>query len=295
MFTTGPDFRDMFAEITGFSYTEEQDIAGEYGVNGQGIGNDTEGTKPCYKVECPPFADYRLGIEGLCLTAGLLQSRGYPEVLARVIRGALVAHDHRVNGRMIAAMEAGSTAISMAANQVGTAAPILTAIELQVEHYRAVRRMSRNTTLEAVFPFWVHGAIRSDLSRRLGVELLSVSDSRINEWFRERGVNPQFVYNWQDIAATASTAFNAWPTSVKFLLYSAGTWIRGTSDIITIDTLYDSVLLGNNDFTALFTEEGVFTAKRGQDSRVITVPITADGATAAGVDIAHNGSLVPVV
>jgi hypothetical protein len=295
-FTRGPDFADLFANILGFSYTEANDIAGDYAVNGSGIGTGADGNKPCYKIQCPPFVEYRLGIEGLCLTAGLLQQRGYPEVIARTIRGALVAHDHRVNGRMIASMVAGSTAISMAANQVGTIAPILTAVELQVEHYRAVRRMARGTTLEAVFPYWVRGAIRSDLSRRLGIDPSSgidVTNAMIDQWFRDRGVNPQFVYNWQDIAATASTAFTAWPTSVQFLLYSAGTWLRGTSDIITIDTLYDSVLLGQNDYTALFTEEGVFTARRGQDSRVITVPITADGATAAGVDIAHNGSLVP--
>ena len=295
-FSTGPDFAQLFAAITGFSYTEAQDIAGKYGVDVNGIGNDTEGSKPCYRIECPDFDDYRLGIEGLCLIAGLLQQRGYPELIARTIRGALVAHDHRVNGRLIAQMVAGSTAVSLAANQVGTAAPVLTAIELQVEHYRAVRRMSRETTLEAVFPFWVRGAIRSDLSRRLGIDPSSgidVTNAMIDKWFRDRGVNPQFVYNWQDIAATPAASFNQWPNSVQFLLYSAGTWIRGTSDIITIDTLYDSVLLGQNDYTALFTEEGVGVWKRGQDSRVVTVPITADGATAAGVDIAHNGSLVP--
>lgn len=296
-FTRGPDFADIFADIVGFSYTEQNDIDGNYAVDANGIGTGAEGNKPCYKIECPPFVEYRLGIEGLCLSAGLLQQRGYPEVIARTIRGALVAHDHRVNGRMIAAMVAGSTAISMAANQVGTIAPILTAVELQVEHYRSVRRMSRGTTLEAVFPFWVRGAIRSDLSRRLGIDPntgIEVTDADIDRWFRSRGINPQYVYNWQDVSGTAATAFTQWPTSVQFLLYSAGTWVRGTSDIITIDTLYDSVLLGQNDYTALFTEEGVFTARRGQDSRVITVPITADGATAAGVDIAHNGSLVPV-
>jgi len=78
---------------------------------------------------------------------------------------------------------------------------------------------------------------------------------------------------------------------VSFLLYSAGTWIKGVSDIITLDTIYDSVLLGNNDFTALFSEEGWFVAKRGQDSRLITTSLTADGVTAIGQDIAHNGTL----
>src|SRR5690606_10077106 len=116
--------------------------------------------------------------------------------------------------------------------------------------------------------------------------LLSVPDSRIDAWFRERGINPQFVYNWQAVDATAATAFTAWPTTVSFLLYSAGTWFKGVSDIITLDTIYDSVLLGNNDYTALFSEEGWYVATRGQDSRLVTTSITASGATHIGVDIA---------
>lgn len=288
--TQGPDFATLFAEITGFHYTEAQDIAGEYGVDADGVGNDTAGSKPCYKVDCPDFSEERLALDGLCLTAGLLQQRGYPEVIARTIRGALVAHDHRIAGRKIAAIAAASTAVAMPADQVGAIAPLLTGMELQVEHYREAHRLTRSTTLEAVLPFWVHGAVRSDLSRRLGVDLLSVPNSRINAWFAERGVNPQFVYNWQGIAGAAASGFTSWPTSVQFLLYSAGTWVGGGSDVITLDTVHDSVMLGQNDYTALFTEEGWLVAQRGHDSRLVTVPICADGATAAGVNIDCDGS-----
>lgn len=296
-FSKGVDFADLFAAIQarelGFSFTEEDDIAGRYEWDGD---ENVVGPKPCYKVECPPFEEYRLDVDGLCLTAGLLQSRGYPEVLADTLRKTLIAHEHYLNGKMIAQMAAGSDAVTMPATQVGTTAPVLTAIELQVESYRYARRLARNATLEAVFPFWVRGAIRSDLSRRLGVDLIDVPDTRIDAWFRARGISPQFVYNWQAISGTAS-AVTSWPNTVSFLLYRAGTWIRGAADIITVDTLYDSVLLGNNDFTALFTEEGWFVAKRGQDSRLVTTSITADGAAHIGVDIAHNGTLVaaPVV
>lgn len=296
-FTKGVDFADLFAAIQarelGFSFTEEDDVAGRYEWDGD---ENVVGPKPCYKVECPPFEEYRLDVDGLCLTAGLLQSRGYPEVLADTLRKTLIAHEHYLNGKMIAQMAAGSDAVTMPATQVGTTAPVLTAIELQVESYRYARRLARTVTLEAVFPYWVRGAIRSDLSRRLGVDLIDVPDARIDGWFRARGISPQFVYNWQAISGTAS-AVTSWPTTVSFLLYRAGTWIRGAADIITVDTLYDSVLLGNNDFTALFTEEGWFVAKRGQDSRLVTTSITADGAAHIGVDIAHNGTLVaaPVV
>ena len=285
----GPDFSSLLSEITGFHYTEAQDIAGTYGVDANGNGNGSAGSKPCYKVDCPDFIEARLEADGICITAGLLQRRGYPEYIARVIRGALVAHDHRIAGRKIAAVAAGSTAVTMPSPQAGAAAPLLTAIELQVEHYKQVRRLSRATTLEAVFPFWVRGAVRADLSRRLGVELLSVTDQQISGWFTARGVNPQFVYNWQELPA-AATAATAYPSTVKFLLYSAGTWVAGGSDIITLDTLYDSTLLGQNDYTALFTEEGYLVVNRGCDSRVVTVSICPDGATAAGIAIECNGT-----
>lgn len=282
--TQGPTFSDIYSS-TGFTYTEAEDIAGDY--DGEG-----GGSKPCFTVECPEFDDIRLSLSGLCIQAGLLQARGYPEVIARTTRGALVAHDHRMSGNLIAGIEAGSTAVTMPAGQVGATAPILTSIELQVEHYRYTHRLARGVTLEAVFPYWVRGAVRSDLSRRLGVDLISVPDARIDAWFRERGIAPQFVYNWQDLTGDADT-FTAWPTEVKFLLYSAGGWVKGGSDVITLDTIYDSTLLGTNDFTALFTEEGWLLAQTCHDSRVVTVDLSANGATHGGVLIEHDGTATP--
>lgn len=296
-FTTGVDFADIFAGFAakeiGFSFTEAQDVLGEYAPGEALTDPNVVGAKPCFEVECPPFEEYRLDVDGICVKAGILASRGYPEVLADTLRKVLIAHEHYVNGKQIAQIAAGSTAVTLPTSQAGTAAPVLTAIELQVEHYRYSRRLSRTATLEAVFPYWIRGAIRSDLSRRLGVDLLSVPDSRIDAWFRERGINPQFAYNWQAIDTSTAAAFTSWPTTVSFLLYAAGTWVKGGAELLTLDTIYDSVLLGNNDFTALFTEEGWFVAKRGQDSRMVTTSLTADGATHIGVEIEHNGSLAP--
>lgn len=291
--TLGPKFSDLFADITGFNYSETNDIDGEYGVDANGIGNGEEGDKPCYKIECPDFDEYRLGVDGLCITAGLLQQRGYPEVIARTLRGALVAHDHRRSGRILTAVANGSTAVTMPSVQVGAVAPILTAIELQAEHMRYTERLSRTATLEGVFPYWIRGAIRSDLSRRLGVDMLSVPDSRIAAWFTERQIAPQFVYNWQDINGTAANAFTQWPTTVDFLLYPAGSWVQGSSDVITLDTMYDSTMLGQNDYTALFTEEGWMVVPMGHDSRKVTVSLTANGATHQGLLIEHDGTETP--
>jgi hypothetical protein len=294
-YTQGPDFSTIFNN-SGFCYTEAEDIAGDY--DGEG-----GGSKPCYRADCPGFLDDRLGLCGVCVESGLLQSRGFPELLARSIRGVMIAHDHRVSARLIQEMingspnpngHDGSTAVTMPATQVGATAPILTAIELQVEHMRYLNRMSRTATIEAIFPYWVRGAIRADLSRRLGVDLLSVSNEQIAAWFAQRGVAPQYVYDWQDIATTAASGFTQYPDTVDFLLFPAGTWLRGSADIITLDNIYDSVNLGGNDFIALFTEEGLMTIKMCHDSRVVTVGICPDGATAAGVDIACDGTAVEV-
>lgn len=290
-FARGFDYSKIFSEAKGFHYTEEQDKAGTYGVDANGIGNGTEGGKPCYVVECNTFDEVRLEVDGLCIQAGLLQRRAYPELIAQAVQLALIAHDHRMADRRVQKIVDGSTAVTMPGEAVGALAPVLDAIEKQVEHYRYVHRMGRGTTLEAVFPFWIHGAIRSDLSRRLGVDMVDVTDARINAWFASRGVQPQFIYNWQDITGDAS-AFTAWAGEVKFLLYRAGTWVGASSDIISLDTIYDTQLLANNDYTALFTEEGTLVAKRGTDSRVVTVPICPNGYTAAGVEIACNGTAV---
>ena len=290
-FTKGPKFADLYAAPS-FNFTEAEAKEGKYAPTSATDPTNKVGAKPVYNVPCTDFEEVRLSAAGIHIQAGLLQQRGYPELVARTIRGALVAHEHKMSERIIASMERQSTAVSMDAGQIGAASPILTAIELQVEHYRYAQRLSRSTTLEAVFPYWVHGAIRTDLSRREGVDLMDVPDSRIDAWFRSRGVNAQFVYDWQGITGDAS-AFKVWPGSIKFLLYSAGTFVKGSQDVITLDTVYDSVLLGQNDYTALFTEEGYLVAKRGHDARVVTVPLNPNGGTGTGIKLLANGTADP--
>lgn len=288
--TLGPDFASIFAAATGFHYTEEQDADGTYAVDENGIGTGEEGNKPCLRVECPEWEEFRLEVDGICIQAGLWMQRTYPELLARTTRGVLVAHDHRLAGRRLAEIEAGSTPVTMPTPAGGAVAPLLTAIELQVQHMRSVHKLPRTMTMEAVFPSWVHGMIRTDLARRDGVDVLSVTDGQINAWFSMRGIAPQFVSNWQDINGTDADAFTAWPDEVTFLLYPAGTWIEGTNSIITLDTIYDSVLLGQNDFTALFTEEANKVVKMGHDSRAVTVPTCPNGAVSGRVEFACDGT-----
>ena len=284
-YTAGPSFAAIYAAHPGFSYTEAEDESGDY--DGQGAGS-----KPTVAISCPSFTDVRLSVRGLSITAGLLEQRGYPELIARTLSGALIAHDHRMSGAILGEVVTGSEAVTMTTGTLGTTAPLLTAIELQVEHMRYVNRLARGVSLEAVFPFWVKGAIRSDLALRNGVDMLSVADSQIDAWFAERGVSPQYVYNWQDLTGDGHN-FKVWPSTVQFLLYPAGTWVKGGSEVITLDTLFDSTLLGTNDFVALFTEESYLTAKMCTDSRVITVPVDSTGTTGGSIIINGDGTEAP--
>lgn len=282
-FTIGPDYREVFAD-TGFCYTEQEDIDGDY----DGAGG---GTKPCVTVPCPDFEEVRLGYCGVCIGAGLLQQRGYPEVIEDYVNKTLNGHAHRMSASKINSMVAQSDAVVFPGLQAGAVAPLLTAVDLQAMHFRAVNRTADDKALEVVLPTWIKPVLRMDLSRRLGVDLLDVSDARINGWFAQRNVNPQYVVDWQDIATTAASGFTAAPTGVSFLLYAAGTFVTGITDAIQFENIYDSVLLGTNDYTALFTEDPFLVAKRMHDSRVVTVPITPDGATHVGIDIKANGTV----
>ena len=278
----GPDYREVFAD-TGFCYTEAQDIAGDYDGSGGGA-------KPCVTVPCPDFIDDRLGYCGVCIGAGLLQQRGYPEAIEDYITKTLNAHAHRVSASVINRMVGNSTSVVFPGPQAGAAAPLLTAVDLQATHYRAVNRMKDTATLEVILPTWTKAAIRADLARRLGLAEFDVSDARVTNWFTTRNVAVQYVVDWQDISTTAASGFTSAPSGVQFLMFAAGTHVKGVTDSITFENIYDSVLLGTNDFTALFTEDPYLVAKRLHDSRVVTVPLCPDGSTNIGVDIACNGT-----
>src|SRR3546814_17098430 len=91
----------------------------------------------------------------------------------------------------------------------------------------------------AVVQLWAHGFVRSSLALRRGLAECDVSKQRSNSWVTQRGISAQFVYDWQDIGTTAASGFLSWPNTVDFLLYPAGTWVKGAADVITLDTIYD--------------------------------------------------------
>lgn len=242
-FTKGPDFAALMADSDfGFLQTEAQAEAGT--------------AKPCYAVECPPFEEVRLDAVGFCITAGLLTNAAYPELIRRVLELAVVGHARRLNAQTISRI---STLIGAAVDhaEIGaTTSDVLDALDLQATRLRYMYSMSPNATIEVVLPLWAKNIIKSDLSRRTGVDMLSVSDADVNRYLGARNLSAQFVYDYQNITSTSTGTWTSWPDSLEAMLYPAGAFVRLGLPVIDLDTVYDHANLTTNTYTAAFFEEG---------------------------------------
>lgn len=280
---TSPSFGDLAASTGLWVWNETQDIAAA-------TGTAQSGSKTCARVPCASFNEARLDCDGICITAGNLTSDAWPEQIANFLRLVMAAHAHRVNSRLITRIAALSTAVSMCATGQGVAVPVLDSVELQAIDLRAKYGMCDNATLEAVFPNWTLGLIRADLAKRKGWDTPSsafnITNAEIASWFTLRGISAQFVQDWQ-VRTTGlpgfSSAITAWPSSLTFLVYPAGTWVKGNGLSLDLGVVRDSTLNSTNDYTAAWSEDCWLLAQIGHESRAVTVPVCANGATGADV------------
>ena len=268
-YTAGPDFSTIYTAV-GFCQTEAQAISGT--------------AKTCFEVPCPPFVEVRLDVCGLCIKAPILTNAAYPELVQRWLSGSLVAHQHKMNAKVIAGLATAAGAAKVIAGLGTTAGDTLGGLELIADGLRQKYRLSMGASLEVVVPFWVKGAIRSDLANRTGQQD-PVNDAQITAHFAARNLSVQFVYDWQDMAAPPAVAY---PATFNALIYPAGTFIKGTSDVINLNAVYDAASLAQNIYTALFFEEGVLVAKMCNEAALVTLPICNAGQTGA-----HNLDCTP--
>lgn len=232
-------------------------------------------TKPCLKIPCPTFTDYRLVAEGLCITAGNLTDRAFPELTQRFVSLTVNAHLHRLSAAIINEIATSAVSVTMGNINATASGSVLNAIDLQVSDYRSQHRMSVNAVLETVFPLWAKALIRADLALRHGAELTNVTDAVVDAHFAARGVRAQFVHDYQPLFS--STAKTAWPATLDFLLYPAGGYVRGDGGTIDLGVVRDSVLNATNDYTAAFTEQLYLVAQLGPDAREVEVALDVTG------------------
>lgn len=273
-----PSYGDIVASTGLWSWNETQDTAAV-------TGTAQSGSKTCVHVPCASFLEARLACDGLCLTAGNLTSEAFPELQDNFLNLLQAGHFHRVNGLRIQQLVAASVAVSgftgLGAAGGGLVANVLGAIALQAQDYRAKYRMCQDSPLEIVLPLWVRDAMRSDLIRRNGIPVEAYADQQIMTWFDVRNVRVQWVYDWQDSTIGGATPALLWPSIVQFLIYAPGTFVLGEGMSLDLGVIRDSTLNSTNDYTAAWMEECWLIAKRGHESRLVTVNICPDGTTGA--------------
>lgn len=250
----GPDFSVLWNGIGD---------AGDVILTEYDVENGAE--KECFEIPCPGFTDVRLEAAYLCITGSLLQRRGYPEAVEFFSREAIKALAHKINASVIDKIQTGSGSVNTIAPIAGSddaASALLSAVDLAIEDIKYRQRMSRDTTLEVVLPYWARVPLRAALARRRGVLALDVTDAELLNFFAIRNALPRFVYDFQDAyTGTAqgpggASALLVLPATVDFLVYPAGTWTKIVRDVVNLDTIYDNAMLTNNQYTALFAEDG---------------------------------------
>lgn len=286
-----PDEPDLSAIFDSFEwfFTEPQLEAVD------GSGNPTA-IKECVEIPCPEsFTEIRLNAVGYCVEAGILQTQGWPELIAKFMAELTQEHFRALSRRTINDMVTGSTAVNIPdGTGIGVASAVLNAMALQATNLRLDRGLGRTATIEAVAPSFLLEVMRADLAMRDGVDALSITDAQLMQPFSARNIALQLVGDWQTRAAGEpghmSTTF--WPDTVNVLMYPAGTWFRSLSNVIELGVMYPKELLQVNRYTRMFTEDAIAVAKRCGKSLNVNIPICPSGAIGERQTVVCNSPTV---
>ncbi|WP_086729481.1 major capsid protein [Streptomyces carpinensis] len=257
-----------------FVHTEADDISGA--------------VKPCFKIPCPEPDEVRCDAVGVCLEAGILTQRHFPELVAWYQRNTMVAHELRVRQVLFDQAVAAATPVTIA-KTFGAFSAIFAAVALQAADMVERHSLCESISIEVVFPWWSKAMFLADIARRNGVACDEIDDSCIINAFATLGVRVQWARGLAPNVPTqigGATPVVDWPDSVPFLIHPAGAFQIGRGGEISLGVIHDSAKFAVNDYTAAFSEECVALINRGPEARVVTVPVCPDGRTGEqlGVD-----------
>jgi hypothetical protein len=263
--TTGPAHVTQGTALDdfGFVQTEAQAEAGT--------------VKTCETIECPDFNEVRLDAIGYCYKIPLLTQKAYPELITDALRLANVLYAHKVNKRLIAAIVADSTAVSF----TGYGASFTDALESVAVLATRERRkwnLGENAVIEVKLPVIAREIFRADMSRRTGLALSDVAtDQKIAAEFAARKVAVEYLSDWQELADGNIVM----PATIEAVVYPSGTFVKAVEDVINLSAVYDAASLSVNEYTGVFFEQGMLTAKVGYGSSLLTIPTNRAGETGA--------------
>ncbi|MFJ9719876.1 major capsid protein [Streptomyces sp. NPDC101213] len=235
--------------------------------------NKADFEKPCVEIPCADGWDQAvLDACSFCVIDNILLSRVDDSQIQRAIAQGLNIYRRGLNAKRIKRMLDLTRANSGAFVQVSTDdlrvhgpglfESVLSFLELQVEHLRAKKRLGRNTTFEGLAPVWLRPILRSDLSKKDGIQnRWDITDADVDRWLASRGIRLQYVWEFQDAAVDPAAVIGGnavpkrWPGSVQILLYQAGAFqaIQGPS--VQLDAVYDRENLQKNKRVRMFLED----------------------------------------
>lgn len=277
MIPLSPTFGDVDGAL--WTWTEQDDIDAA----------DPDGpTKPCLHVPCPTWVEARLRAEGLCLTAGNLTDRAWPELTRSYLNVVVGSRLHRLSAAKVATIEATATAATPAASMTvsDAAGDLLGVIGLAIADLRSRFRLGRRRAIEVALPEWASDMLNPNVAMRAGdADLLDVSDARVAGWFVARGARVQLLSDYTPLSDGVTPA-TEWPSQVPFMVWVSGSYTEITGGRIDLGVVRDSTLNATNDYTAAWAETFYQVVQRGPAARKYVVPVSVDGVTACCADAA---------
>jgi hypothetical protein len=260
--TTGPERSSQGAALDDFGWTqtEAQAEAGE--------------VKPCEVIVCPDFVDHRLDAVGYCYKIPLLTQKAYPELITDALRFANVLYAHRMNRRIITDLVALSDAVTFS-GYGSSFTDSLEALSLIAMAERRRWNVGKNAIMEVKAPLLAQEVYRADMSRRNGIAKDSVSDGDIARHFADRHLVVEYLADWQEVSVESGHL--VLPGEFDVMMYPAGTFVKAMEDVINLSTVYDAATLSVNEYTGVFFEQAILTAKVGYGSSLVSIPINTAG------------------
>ncbi|MER7477434.1 major capsid protein [Streptomyces sp. NPDC126510] len=236
-------------------------------------------TKPCFQIPCPTPTEVRCDAVGVCLEAGILTSRHFPELISWYQRNVMIAHEMRIRRALYEQARNVSTPVTTTAAFAAFSA-VYGAVALQAVDIQEKHNLCERIGLEVVFPYWMRNMFLADIARQNGVNVCDLNPRCIEDAFATLGIRVQWAKGLIPAVPTAiggPTPATAWPAEVEFLIYPSGQFQLGRGAEINLGVVHDSTKFATNDFTAIFAEECVALVNRGIEARRVTVDICADG------------------
>ncbi|QPL14046.1 major capsid hexamer protein [Streptomyces phage TurkishDelight] len=254
-------------------HTEADDISGA--------------VKPCYRIPCPDPVEVRCDAVGVCLEAGILTQRHFPELVSWYLRNAMVAHEIRVKQYLFQKALNAATPVTLEPT-FGALSAVFHAVALQSADMIERHSLCESTALEVVFPYWSRQLFLADLARQNGVNICDLDPGCVQDTFAKLGVRVQFARGLNPAVPTeigGADPATAFPSQVKFLIYPSGSLVIGRGEEVNLGVIHDSTKFRVNDYTAVFAEECSALVDRSVDTRLVTVPVCPDGATGAQLEM----------